>query len=155
MRISIEYRWISNNSCQWINNAHIELSNTIGADGSGSENVHINQFIIQFQRADMYISYHLGDPFFVQIPSIDRWSNATLLVQPLGDYSYMNRSLMYYIRIYTSIGSVGRIQLDNVTISALIYHRIAQTDYYYYEQQMSNVTHCISAIDANVKYSVR
>jgi hypothetical protein len=55
---------------------------------------------------------------------------------------------MYFIRIYTSLNDIGRIALDNVTISALLYLRIAQSNYYYYETQLSNITHRISGQNA-------
>jgi hypothetical protein len=67
---------------------------------------------------------------------------------------YTNIPLTLYLRIYTTILGVGRIQLDNITISPLLYNRIKQSNYYYYDSQISNDTHQITVFDANVTYSV-
>lgn len=65
-----------------------------------------------------------------------------------------NQRPTYFIRILTKLNSLGLIKMDNETISALLYHRIAQTDYYYFESQLSNDTHRIEALNEDVRYSV-
>ena len=37
---------------------------------------------IMFQHANLYTAYHLGDPFFLQLSSVDNWSNANISFQP-------------------------------------------------------------------------
>lgn len=112
-----------------------------------------NYILIFINSQDTHVN-NLGDLFFLQIPSIDVWSNLSVLFQPIGFIPYEGRPFVFMIRIYTTSYGVGRIQLDNVNISALLYLRIAQTDFYYYETQTSNDTHRISSFDSNVKYSV-
>jgi hypothetical protein len=96
----------------------------------------------------------LGDPFFLQVPSVDKWSNMSVLYQPTGFNIGDNVPLMFIVRIYTTLYGVGSIQMDGVNISALLYQRIEQSDYYYYETETTNSTHRLSALDANVNYSV-
>jgi hypothetical protein len=98
----------------------------------------------------------LGAPFFLQIPSVDRWiSNMTsVLFQPTGSFLYGGISLIFFVRIYTQVQGIGQIRMDNATISALQYRRIAQTQFYYYEMQTTNDAHRISASNSNVTYSV-
>lgn len=79
----------------------------------------------------------------------------SVLFQPTGFIVNAAHPMMYFVRIYTTLSSVGQIQMDNVTISALLYHRIAQTDFYWYENETTNDTHRISALDSSVTYSVR
>ncbi len=99
----------------------------------------------------------MGDPFFVQIPSIDKWSNMTVvLFQPTGFIANPRHGLVYFVRIYTTdYGINDRIQLDTVNIMASQFQRIDDnTNYYYYETQISNESHRISIVDSNVNYSV-
>lgn len=77
-----------------------------------------------------------------------------VLFRPTGFQAYLGVALTYFIRIYTTLSNVGRIQVDNLPTSALLYHRIEQTEFYYYETQTSNDTHLISAFDPDVVYSV-
>ena len=76
----------------------------------------------------------------------------SVLFEPIG---VKNSSFTFFIRIYTMLNGIGQIQIDNMNISALLYHRIAQTDFYWYEIATTNNTpHRISAMDTNVNYSV-
>ncbi len=109
----------------------------------------LTRFILQ----DTHVN-NLGDLFFLQVPSIDGWSNLNVLFQPIGFIPFEGHPFVFFIRISTTLYGIGRIQLDNTTISALLYRRIAQSDFYYYETQTSNNTHRISALDSNVRYSV-
>jgi hypothetical protein len=105
-----------------------------------------------FKHANLDTSIERGAPYFLRIASFDQWSNRTILYQPIGNI--YNNFLIYFIRIYTQLSSIGRIKIDNTTISALLYRRIAQSDYYYYESLISNDTHRIVPLDENVRYSV-
>jgi hypothetical protein len=58
------------------------------------------------------------------------------------------------MRIYTRLRGIGQIQIDNVTISSLLYQRIAQSDFYYYEMQTLKNPHRISVLDSNATYAV-
>ena len=44
--------------------------------------------------------------------------------------------------------------MDNTNISASSYQQIWQTNYYYYDSEVSNTTHFISSTDPSVNYSV-
>jgi hypothetical protein len=77
----------------------------------------------------------------------------SVLFQPTG-YIANNEFRSFTYRIYTTLDSIGQIQIDNTNISALLYRRIAQTNYYYFEEQTTSQTHRISALNANVTYSV-
>jgi len=104
------------------------------------------------QHAICYTPYHVGGPFFLQIPSVNNWWNTSVLFQPLG---FLNHELMFFVRIYTSSNGVGKIRFDNETINAVQYQQISQTDFYYYEIMTSNDTHRITLLDPTVTYSVR
>ena len=93
----------------------------------------------------------MGDPFFCQIPSVDKWSSMSVLYQPTG---YMGNNSTFFIRIYTTSYGIGRIEIDNAMIIASLYLRIRQTDFYYYDGVVSNATHRVSSFDPNVKFSV-
>lgn len=97
---------------------------------------------------------HYGGPFFLQIPSVDKWTNMSVLYQPTGLITNMNFPMMYLFRIYTTSNGIGRIQFDDYTIMADNYQSIPQSDYYYYENSTSMEPHRISVLDANVFYSV-
>jgi hypothetical protein len=73
---------------------------------------------------------------------------------PTGFFNADNVPLMFIVRIYTNLYGIGRIQMNNVNISALLYRQIGQSNYYYYENQTINVTHRISTLDPMVNYSV-
>ncbi len=106
---------------------------------------------VQLQHTD---ANDRSDQFFLQVPSIGKWSNMTVVFSPTGFANFSGIPLTYYVRIYTTLYGIGRIQLDNVNISALVYRRIAQTDFYYYETTISNDTHRISTFDRDVIYAV-
>jgi hypothetical protein len=93
----------------------------------------------------------MGSAFFLQIPSVNKWSNDNALFRPMGFIPFGGIQLLYFIRIYTTLSGIGQIQIDNVSISALLYRRISSTDYYFYEVQTTNNTHSISS---NVNYTV-
>ena len=96
----------------------------------------------------------MSDPFFLQLPSVEKWSNASVLFQPTGYNTDQGMPLMFFVRIYTTLNGLGQIQMDNTNISALTYRRISQTDFYYYENEITNDTHRISTLNPNVIYSV-
>lgn len=89
----------------------------------------------------------------LQVPSVDKWSNMSLLFQPTG-YLTDNEGFSHIYRIYTTLENVGQIQVDNNNISALLYRRIGQSNFYYYENQTTTYTHRISALDSSAIYSV-
>lgn len=66
---------------------------------------------------------NFGNTFFLQILSIEKWSNMSVFFQPTG---FINDPLKFYIRIYTTLHSVGHIQFDNVSIDSLQYYSIAE-----------------------------
>ncbi len=96
----------------------------------------------------------LSGPFFLQIPSVDWLSNTSVLYKT-PEHVYWNHIVFtYIIRIYTNQQSLGRIQLNNKTISAKLYRQIQQSDFYYYENETSNDTQRVSGLDENAVYSV-
>ena len=78
----------------------------------------------------------------------------SVLFQPTGFNVGQGVPLMFTVRIYTTSYGIGRIQMDNVNITASQYQRIEQSDYYYYEAEITNNTHRLSTLDANANYSV-
>ncbi len=90
----------------------------------------------------------------MRVPSVDMMSNASILLLPTGFYERQNHPFHYFLRIYTNIDYVGKISIDDVTISAVLYQRIAQSNYYYYERITTNNTHSIAAIQSNAKFAV-
>lgn len=101
---------------------------------------------------------HYGGSFFLQIPSIDKWTNHSVLYNPGGFVMVVCcryfAPLMYMLRIYTTAYGVGRILFDNVPIETTEYRHIVQSDYFYNEHETSNPTHRISVALPNVTYSV-
>ena len=93
----------------------------------------------------------MGDPFFCQIPSVDKWSSMSVLYQPTG---YIGNNLIFFIRIYTTSYGVGRIEIDNAIVNSSNYRQIKKTDFYYYDGVVSSATHRVSSFDPNVNYSV-
>ena len=101
-----------------------------------------------------------SDIFFLQIPSVDKWSNLTVIIQPTGfmqGFTFngvLENPLIFIIRIYTNKNGVGRIQMDGEYINDSLYRRISTSNFYYYETMTLNNTHLISAFDLDVIYSV-
>ena len=93
----------------------------------------------------------MGDPFFCQIPSVDKWSSMSVLYQPTG---YIGKNLIFFIRIYTTSYGIGRIEIDNAIVNSSSYRQIKKTDFYYYDDVVSGASHRVSSFDPNVKYSV-
>ncbi len=110
-----------------------------------------NDILLQITGTDDNFS---GESFFLRVPSVDMMSNASILLLPTGFYVNTDRPFHYFLRIYTNIDYVGKISIDDVTISALLYQRIAQSNYYYYERITTNNTHSIAAIQSNAKFAV-
>ena len=61
---------------------------------------------------------------------------------------------MFIVRIYTTVNGVGQIQMDNVTIDESLYHRIQQSEYYYYENVTTNDTHHITSSESDFTFAV-
>ena len=99
--------------------------------------------------------YFFGGPFFLRTPSVDVLSDASILILPTGFVAMNNNPPHYLLRIYTNLDFIGKISIDGLEISALLYQRIAQTNYYYYERLTTNNTHAISAQKTSAaKFSV-
>uniref|UniRef100_A0A914USW0 IgGFc-binding protein N-terminal domain-containing protein n=1 Tax=Plectus sambesii TaxID=2011161 RepID=A0A914USW0_9BILA len=60
--------------------------------------------------------HSLGDPFFLQLPSTDKMSNANVLFQPTGFFESAAVKLEFFLRIVTNLAGTGTIQLDGTTI---------------------------------------
>ena len=104
------------------------------------------------QSIEINDTHTFGNPFFLQIPSIDQWTNMNVLFRPCG---FPFDRLLVFIRIYTSSEGVGQLNLDGSTIEAEKYQQISNSDYFYYEMQTSdNSSHRISPLNENVIYSV-
>ena len=76
---------------------------------------------------------NVGSPFFIRAPSVEMMSNASVLIMPTGFIDNVNNPPRYMLRIYTNLESIGTIAIDGAFISALLYQRIATSNYYYYE----------------------
>lgn len=99
-----------------------------------------------------------GAPFFLQIPGVDKWVHASVQFTPIGDPSTSSDAdrWIYFVRIYTSVFGIGRIQVNNVDIDAMLYISIPLSDFYYYDIQTTRYAdnYRISAFDTNVTFSV-
>lgn len=96
-----------------------------------------------------------GAPFFLQIPSVDAWSHMSVQFQPIGIFIGFNIQWIYFTRIYTTRYGIDRIKLNYDNISAQLYQRIADSDFYYYEMQVQySDTYRVSTVDPNVMFSV-
>lgn len=99
-----------------------------------------------------------GAPFFLQIPSVEKWSYASVQFTPFGDpYSSSEADRWtYFVRIYTTGYGVGRIQVNNVNVTAMLYMRIAPSDFYYYDMRTTRYadSYRILTFDTNVTFSV-
>lgn len=118
--------------------------------------------IVRLQCAiecDVINGDNLGNAFFLQVPSVDKWSNMSVLFEPIicsNDYVVDDEhGVMYFIRIYTTVDGIGYVQFDGAYISTADYKQIANTDYYYYETETaSNDSHLISTLHPPAIYSV-
>lgn len=94
-----------------------------------------------------------GSTFFLRTPSVDNMSNASILILPTLFHVY-HPPIHYFLRIYTNLDFIGQISIDGLTITALLYQRIGQTNYYYYEQLITNNTHLINTTQASARFAV-
>lgn len=110
--------------------------------------------MLEFHFPDDNSDY--GSLFFLQIPSIDAWSNANVLFRPVRFLSEgcLNQQIRSYVRIYTTFFGRGQIIINTVSINATEYKPIAESDFYYYETTMTEHEYRISAVDLNINFSV-
>ena len=95
-----------------------------------------------------------GDPFFVEVPSTEKWSNTHVLFHPTGFIENEHRPLKFFFRIVTNIAGTGTIQLDGETMDALQYRRVPNSGFYYYEYHVENTTHSVTTTNPATRFYV-
>ncbi len=107
-----------------------------------------------FQCLDPVPVHHYGDPFYVEVPSTEKWSNTNVLFQPTGFMEDEEIHLMFFYQIVTNTMGTGTIQFDGVAIDALLYKRVPNSGFYYYEQKIFNTTYSVTTTDPTTRFYV-
>lgn len=115
------------------------------------------QFLKYYTDVSAAVNNTCGAPFFLQIQSVGQWSHTSVQFESIGTVLNTNYQSTHFARIYTTQYGIGRIQVNDVNVSALAYQRIAPTVYfYYYEMQTTPYSdiYRISTFDLNVTFFV-
>lgn len=93
-------------------------------------------------------------PFYLQLISIDRMSNVSVLYRPVA-FDAIDTTTTFITRIYTTVNGVDTLSIDDHRIESRNYRKLSDIDIYFYEYATrAQMTHMIYSRNSSIKFMV-
>lgn len=92
----------------------------------------------------------------VTAPTTNQMSNPNITIVPCGIDDDGQSPIHHFIRIYTTVDYVASMFVDQLSLNALFFQRITDTNIYVYDHMTTYANHTISAsTNVNAIFAVR
>jgi len=110
---------------------------------------------VQVVQVGSRLNNTYGDPFFVHNPALPNHMLNSGPVQFATGFDTFNQdSITHYVRIVTPIETIGKFAIDGYTVNSLLYTRVGNSKFYYYEQKIIHGTHTVTPMVSGANFTV-